>query len=74
MVTGLPYAHLRLMVLMIKGIENIETKLKVYPLAEKNNPKPVQLHNLSNKYINTLHSQDITIFEEINEVVQEENT
>jgi len=56
-----------------QGIDNIENKLKVYPLAEKNNPKPVQLHDLSNKYINTLHSQDITIFEEINEVVQEED-
>ena len=54
-------------------INNMEQKLKVYPLAEKKNPKPVQLHNLSNKYINTLHSQDITFFEEVNEVVQEEN-
>ncbi|MGB5322134.1 DUF1254 domain-containing protein, partial [Lutimonas sp.] len=33
-----------------QGIDNIENKLKVYPLAEKNNPKPVQLHDLSNKY------------------------
>ena len=53
-------------------IKNLQS-LKVYPLADKNNPKPVQFHNISGKYINTLHAQDITIFEEINEVVQEEN-
>ena len=53
-------------------VNNIKDNLKVYPLAEANNPKPVQYHNVSNKYINTLHSQDITFFHEVNELVQEE--
>ncbi len=53
-------------------VKNIEDHLKVYPLAEKNNPKPVKFHDVSNKYINTLHAQDITFFHEVNEVVQEE--
>ena len=54
-------------------VKNIKDHLKVYPLAEKSNPKPVQYYDVSNKYLNTLHAQDITFFHEVNEVVQEEN-
>jgi hypothetical protein len=53
-------------------VKTIKDHLKVYPLAEASNPKPVKFHNVSNKYINTLHAQDITFFHEVNEVVQEE--
>jgi hypothetical protein len=53
-------------------VKNIKDNLKVYPLAEAKNPKPVKFHDVSNKYINTLHAQDITFFKEVNEVVQEE--
>lgn len=54
-------------------VKNIKDHLKVYPLAEAKSPKPVQYSDVSNKYINTLHAQDITFFEEVNEVVQEEH-
>ena len=54
-------------------VNSIKEHLKVYPLAEKNNPKPVKFYDVSNKYLNTLHAQDITFFEEVNQVVQEEN-
>jgi len=54
-------------------VKNIKDHLKVYPLAERKNPKPVQFYDVSNKYINTLHAQDITFFHEVNEVVQEEH-
>ena len=54
-------------------VKNIKDNLKVYPLAEKNSPKPVQYYDVSNKYLNTLHAQDITFFHEVNDVVQEEN-
>jgi hypothetical protein len=53
-------------------VKTIKDHLKVYPLAEAASPKPVRFHNVSNKYINTLHAQDITFFHEVNEVVQEE--
>jgi hypothetical protein len=53
-------------------VKNIKDHLKVYPLAEADNPRPVKYHNVSNQYINTLHAQDITFFNEVNEVVQEE--
>jgi hypothetical protein len=54
-------------------VKNIKDNLKVYPLAEKNNPTPVNYRDISNKYLNTLHAQDITFFHEVNEVVQEEH-
>ena len=54
-------------------VNNIKDHLKIYPLAEKDNPKPVKYYDISNKYLNTLHAQDITFFHEVNEVVQEEH-
>ena len=53
-------------------VKNIKDHLKVYPLADKANPKPVKYYDVSNKYLNTLHAQDITFFHEVNELVQEE--
>jgi hypothetical protein len=53
-------------------VKNIKENLKVYPLADAKNPKPVKFYDVSNKYINTLHAQDITFFQEVNQVVQEE--
>lgn len=53
-------------------VKNIKDNLKVYPLAQAKTPRPVKFHDVSNQYINTLHAQDITFFEEVNEVVQEE--
>lgn len=54
-------------------VNSMKEYLKVYPLAEKNNPKPVKFYDISNKELNTLHAQDFTFFEEVNQVVQEEN-
>lgn len=54
-------------------VKNIKDHLKIYPLAEKENPNPVKYHDISDNYLNTLHAQDITFFHEVNEVVQEEN-
>jgi hypothetical protein len=53
-------------------VKNIKDHLKVYPLAEADNPKPVKFYDVSNQYLNTLHAQDITFFYEVNEIVQEE--
>jgi len=45
---------------------------KAYPLSEKDNPTPVNFVNVSGKFNNTIHNMDITIFDEINHVVQTE--
>ena len=54
-------------------VKNIKDHMKVYPISQIDNPRPVQYYDVSNKYLNTLHAQDITFFHEVNEVVQEEN-
>ena len=56
----------------ILRFKNIKDHLKVYPLADKANPKPLKYYDVSNQYLNTLHAQDITFFHEVNEIVQEE--
>ena len=60
------------MVLTMFPLKTCRT-LKMYPLADVKSPKPTNFYDISGKYINTLHSQDITFFEEVNQVVQEEN-
>jgi len=51
-------------------VKNMKDHFGLYPLGEE--PKEVNWVNVSMKAFNTLHAQDITFFEEVNEVVQEE--
>ena len=59
-----------------KGLENavanIRENLKVYPLSEKDNPKPMELINATGKSFNTIHDNDINFYYHVNEVIQEE--
>ena len=54
------------------GVKNVKKHLKIYPLAEAENPPPTQFVNWSGKSFNTIHSNDFTFFEEVNAVIQEE--
>jgi hypothetical protein len=51
-------------------VKNMKDHFRLYPLGQR--PKKVNWVNVSMKAFNTLHAQDITFFEEVNEVVQEE--
>jgi len=51
-------------------VKNMKDHFRLYPLGSE--PKEVNWVNVSMKAFNTLHAQDITFFEEVNEVVQEE--
>ena len=59
-----------------KGLEEtvayVEEGLKVYPLREKDNPKEMVFINGSGKSFNTIHHNDVTFYEELNEVIQAE--
>ncbi len=46
--------------------------IKIYPLAEANNPQPVEFMNISGKKYSTLHATDSSIYDELNEVIQYE--
>jgi hypothetical protein len=54
------------------GVKNIKDNFKLYPLGEDASASKVTYHDISMKYLNTIHASDETYFEEINKVVQEE--
>jgi len=46
--------------------------LKVYPLADASNPPKMKFDNATGKAFNTVHANDFSFFEEIDEVIQRE--
>jgi hypothetical protein len=51
-------------------VNNMKEHFRLYPLGEQ--PREVNWANVSMEAFNTLHAQDATFFDEVNEVVQEE--
>ncbi|WP_373509047.1 DUF1254 domain-containing protein [Thiocapsa sp.] len=54
------------------AVENITSKLKVYPLTDAANPAATAFVNLSNKAFNTVFPSDFSYFEALNQVIQGE--
>ncbi len=54
------------------GVESIRKNLRIYPLAQAKNPPETKFINSSGVELNTIHGNDLSYFEELNEVVQEE--
>jgi hypothetical protein len=52
--------------------ENVEKNLRVYPLSQKDNPPKLELISGSGKSFNTIHSNDYSFYEHLNEVIQKE--
>ena len=59
-----------------KGVEaasaNIRDNLRVYPLAKKNSPPPMEFINASGMEINTVVPNDFSFFEKLHALLQEE--
>ena len=49
-----------------------KTGLKVYPYADRINPSDNQFVNLTGLTVNTIHANDFTFYEELNDVIQRE--
>ena len=47
---------------------------KVYPLSGADDPPPVEFVNIADRRFNTVHANDVSFYEEINTIVQEEPT
>jgi len=47
-------------------------KLKIYPLSDAENPKPMKFVSGSSEYFNTIHSNQYDYFEELDDVIQRE--
>jgi hypothetical protein len=54
------------------GADNIRQNYRAYPLAQAANPPPMNFINGSGREFNTIHANDFTFYEEVNQVVQEE--
>jgi hypothetical protein len=54
------------------GVESIKNNLRIYPLAQAKNPPQTTFINGSGVELNTIHANDFSYFEELNEIVQEE--
>src|SRR3984885_15103792 len=54
------------------GVARIKKKLRIYPLAQQKNPPQTKFINASGVELNTVHANDFTYFEELNQVVQDE--
>tara|TARA_R110002072_G_scaffold93495_3_gene207121 strand:- start:9284 stop:10783 length:1500 start_codon:yes stop_codon:yes gene_type:complete len=54
------------------AVTNITSNLKVYPLKDAASPAATEFVNMSNKAFNTVFPSDITYFEMLDRVIQEE--
>jgi hypothetical protein len=54
------------------GVESLRKNLRIYPLAQAKNPPETKFINGSGVELNTVHANDFSYFEELNEVVQAE--
>ncbi|MCC8958353.1 DUF1254 domain-containing protein [Bradyrhizobium sp. Pear77] len=52
--------------------DRFKENLRIYPLAQAANPPATNFVNGSGKAFNTVHAMDVSFFDEVNEVVQEE--
>ena len=56
-----------------KAVKMIEDNLKIYPLAEKDNAKKMELVDISGVDFNTVHTNDFSFYEHIAEWINEEH-
>jgi len=54
------------------AVENITSKLRVYPLKDAANPATTEFVNMSNKAFNTVFPSDFSYFEALDQVIQGE--
>jgi len=52
--------------------ESIKQQMRIYPLSEAGKPHPAKFVELSEREMNTVHSNDFNFYEELNQIVQEE--
>jgi hypothetical protein len=52
--------------------KNVKDNLRVYPLARKDSPPQMEFIGVSGNAFNTIHANDFTFYEHLNEVIQKE--
>ncbi len=54
------------------GVASIKEHARIYPLSMVDSPPEQKFVNVSGREVNTIHANDFTFYEEVNQVVQEE--
>jgi hypothetical protein len=54
------------------AVESFKKNLRIYPLTKAANPPLTKFINVSGSEHNTIHANDFSFFEEVNQIVQEE--
>ena len=54
------------------AVNRVKDNLRIYPLAKKDNPPMMEFISGSGKSYNTIHPNDFSFYEHINEVIQKE--
>ena len=54
------------------AVQSVKEGLKIYPLSQKDNPPAMEFISGSTIPFNTVHANDFSFFEEINDVIQRE--
>jgi hypothetical protein len=54
------------------AVKRVKDNLRIYPLAKKDNPPAMEFINGSGMSFNTIHANDYTFYEHVNEVIQKE--
>ncbi|MCB1009448.1 MAG: DUF1254 domain-containing protein, partial [Acidobacteria bacterium] len=54
------------------AVANLKAHTRIYPLARREQPPATKFVNLSGRSFNTVHANDITFYEEVDAVLQEE--
>jgi len=56
------------------AVASMRANLRIYPLAQRDNPPEQKFINLSGRTFNTIHANDFSFYEEVAQVIQEEPT
>ncbi len=55
------------------AVKNVKDHLKVYPLSQKDNPKPCEYIEMTGKAFNTIHPNNFEFYEHLDHLIQEES-
>jgi hypothetical protein len=54
------------------AVANLKANTRIYPLAQRDDPPATEFINLSGRSFNTIHANDLSFYEEVHAVIQEE--
>ena len=54
------------------AVANLKANTRIYPMAQRDDPPATEFINLSGRAFNTVHANDLSFYEEVHAVIQEE--